>query len=692
MSVTFGDYEDHSGDAARLQALRLKLAAVDHAINKLRESGTTAAEEQGTETLLPPLLLPHSPRPAPNSQIIDTTSRQMGCCPKCFVEMPLSLLRCHMARDCSDLMITCPEVGCLAEFPQTELKRHLAKECRITKHRRQLIQQAQVRKEEKRLAALELAREAAARTGGHSHISSNYSMDFEESGSSWGRHAVEEEEPEAEPPIPTYNCPQCDDAVLFSKAHTHHEVCRERLVYCPNRPLGCPEEIKLSAMKAHLVGACSVEARKAELIARSNKRKELVRCAGCGDFFPLRSLAFHEAEECPNRKVACRNAHLGCQVVMRAKMLKAHQEVDNAKARIRYCLYLAGGGAHISLQEDDITPPWTAEYWLYRPSAKEAAKQHIRASLMLVPAFIDAFMIEHHALDSMLAVTAILSDKTKQYTQEEREDTMELLADAVELFEDAATAAVAAGKVLACSIGAAQQSMTEFMPASMRNFIFPYPDPDNSHSPSGVSTKPPPAPAPGSLAAERVSLRLQPPGEASQDRTKEAAPPQSRAKMSAASREKKARTASASGSVAVPGSAPPPRPDSEPAKEGEGNAADGEGSNITEERGEDAGEAALEASETEEEEEEKEAANFEESSDAVDVAAEEANEEDVLQDDQPATAPVAEAADAVESQTKPSSTSERPGTSGAGLRATSSRAPHEQQQHQQHQQQHNQRR
>jgi hypothetical protein len=206
MSVTFGYYEDRSGDAAQLQALRLKLAAVDHAINKLRESGTTAAEEQGTETLLPPLLLPHSPRPAPNSQIIDTTSRQMGCCPKCFVEMPLSLLRCHMARDCSDLMITCPEVGCLAEFPQTELERHLAKECRITKHRRQLIQQAQVRKEEKRLAALELAREAAARTGGHSHISSNYSMEFEESGSSWGRHAVEEEEPEAEPPIPHASC------------------------------------------------------------------------------------------------------------------------------------------------------------------------------------------------------------------------------------------------------------------------------------------------------------------------------------------------------------------------------------------------------------------------------------------------------------------------------------------------------
>jgi len=391
---------------------------------------------------------------------------------------------------------------------------------------------------------------------------------------------------------------------------------------------------------------------------------------------------------------------------MRAKMLKAHQEVDNAKARIRYSLYLAGGGAHISLQEDDVTPPWTAEYWLYRPSAKEAAKQHIRASLMLVAAFIDAFMIEHHALDSMLAVTAILSDKTKQYTQEEREDTMELLADAVELFEDAAIAAVAAGKVLACSIGAAQQSMTEFMPASMRSFLFPYPDPDNDSSPTGVTTKPAPAPAPGSLAAERVSLRLQPPGEASQDRTKEALPSQSRAKTSAAaSREKKARTASASasGPASVPGSAAPPRPDSESAKEGEtgeeiggsagegeGNAADNEEGNgdlETGEQEEDAEEKDLEASETEDEE--KEGANFEGSSDAVDIAPEEAKEESAPQDDVPVAAPVseAEAADvAVEPSANLSSSSQRPGTSGAGLRATSSLAPQEQQ-HQKEQQQ-----
>lgn len=541
--MSYEKYEDHEDTSDELSSMWSKLSAVDTAINKLKakakgnnsfiDNSSLTARSLTTQSPISASTSIDIPSSHVTSQLIDTTIRQMGCCPNCYLEMPLALLRHHMANNCTTNDMKCPEVGCNASFSRHELKRHLAKECRIAKHRRFLIQQAQIRKEEKKLEAIESAKSASTAAPFYSHYD-----DYDDSTYPIHDSHCSDPGPEAAQ-FPVFTCTLCQESMPFSKSVSHSDSCKCRVIYCPNRVYGCDMEVAFLDLVSHLHDHCSVEKRKSQLIARSNKRKELVRCVGCGDYFPLRDLKLHEVESCPNRKVACCNAHLGCQVIMRASLRKAHEQVDNAKARIRYCLYFAGTGAHIALQEDDVVPPWTTEYWMYRPSARESSKQYMRASLLLIPSFIDAFMIENQAKDYVDSITVLLSDKTITYTLEEREDAMELLAQAVELLEDSAVAAVAASKALGCAIGGAQNCMSEFMGISQRKFEFAYPTPDLPYS-MPASTIPS-----SGQPIEKVSLRIQAPGEASLDRTKEM--PASDRENRAASR-KNAKGASRGGS------------------------------------------------------------------------------------------------------------------------------------------------
>jgi hypothetical protein len=68
----------------------------------------------------------------------------------------------------------------------------------------------------------------------------------------------------------------------------------------------------------------------------------------------------HDREHCTNRKVPCRNHPLGCAVMVRMKDRALHEHVDNERA-VRTALYMSGHGAHLSVQEDDLPCPWTAE-------------------------------------------------------------------------------------------------------------------------------------------------------------------------------------------------------------------------------------------------------------------------------------------------------------------------------------------
>lgn len=479
-----------------MDGLRSRLEAVDSAIQSLlakAEQYAPPAAVGGTKVIE---RRPFGP--------IDTASLQWGCCPSCFTDMPLSQLRSHMSHSCSSNLVVCFEAGCNATFPQNELKRHLDCECRVVLRRKKLLKDADLRKGDQDSRVVVDHGPLDADEGDSESISS-------ENGS-W----------KAKPGIPyeqntssMYVCPLCEESFPSSKSDTHKDLCQARIVFCPNRSYGCSVGVKFSGIRCHLLNECIAERRKIELIERCNKRKELVRCVGCGDLFPLRDLRHHEEHDCHNRKVPCRNAHLGCPVVLRASMRKAHEEVDNLRARTRYCLYLSGAGAHIALNEDDIVAPWTAEYWMYRPSPKESAKQYIRAALQLVPAFIDAFSVECRAKDRVDAITLLLGDKSARRNPDEMVEAMESLGVAVEVFEDAAVAAVSSAKALGCAIGAAQSCLAEFLPASHCTMHFS--NYSSNEFPYQSTDQIPPLLAPN-VAYEFSSLRLQPPGEASLDR------------------------------------------------------------------------------------------------------------------------------------------------------------------------------
>ena len=146
--------------------------------------------------------------------------------------------------------------------------------------------------------------------------------------------------------------------------------------------------------------------------------------------------------------------------MIRAKERARHEQVDG-KSKTRYCIYLAGEGAHFNLGEDDVRCPWTVEMWLYRPSAREAVKQHIRSMFMQTPLFVDSFVMEFVWRAQMRQLTEALRDPSME--QVEREEVMSTLADTVEAFEDAAVKSTEEYVRVTCCLAAARNAMTEFL-------------------------------------------------------------------------------------------------------------------------------------------------------------------------------------------------------------------------------------
>jgi len=400
---------------------------------------------------------------------IDTSSKQVGACPLCFAEMELKELRRHMAQNCSSADMTCPEFGCGATFPAYTLKKHLTKECAVAKKRNALTLQATMRKEERRL---ELLKNLPAPEDENASYSASFlealtvAVSTPAPSSSSPPRAASPPSPRPDPEALFKVCLSCNESMPGSKMQHHlARECRMRLIYCPNRVFGlCEKEVCFNDLQEHLRSDCATEKRKDEMISRIALRRVPVRCSACGLELPLNELRKHEVESCKNRKVPCRNAHLGCTVMVRAWQRKRHEEVDG-KAKTRYCLFLAGGGSHLALGEDDVPCPWTSEFWLYRTSAREASKQYIRSAVVLCALFVDAFFVEHAAKAWADKLTASLktSPNSKPVSLEDREETMRRLADAVEVMEDACLASIAASMQVGCAIGAAQGAMQEFL-------------------------------------------------------------------------------------------------------------------------------------------------------------------------------------------------------------------------------------
>jgi hypothetical protein len=385
LSMSGSGFQFDLSDSQRREQLEQKLSTIDKKLNTLRSSSSASSLSAPRED---------------NSYTIDYMSPQITSCPHCFQNMPARDLRKHMAKFCKDKIVTCQEIGCGLVLPQGEMKKHLTHGCKIAKQRRLMATSAIKRKEDIRESAL--AHIESLTTAHRAVTTSNNTASATTLPSSpkAGTSALADIDfdmstySRAIPKDEYSNCPACNDRVRTDEIKSHSKkACRMRTVYCSNRHLGCVEEVPLSLIPKHLRCDCVVEKRKDELVARSRQRYENVKCTGCAEMVPLMYLQKHEQEECKNRKVPCRNHLLGCEVLVRLKDRKNHEDVSNS-IKPRSCLFFDGCDTVMELNEDDIPPPWTIEYWVYRPSLLESARCYLREVQRLSQVFLEAVFAE----------------------------------------------------------------------------------------------------------------------------------------------------------------------------------------------------------------------------------------------------------------------------------------------------------
>lgn len=176
-------------------------------------------------------------------------------------------------------------------------------------------------------------------------------------------------------------CPACHEMVAAKLLRRHSsEECPSRILACPNRYLGCREELPAEEMASHLRKRCAVQIERAERASKFMIRRQRVQCSGCGYSVVLQHLSRHHREKCPNRRVPCKNWELGCPAMLRLSAMEDHLKVDRLLDP-RACLAFDGGRAYIALGENDRKPPWTAEMWVWRPGLVESTREKARTAL-----------------------------------------------------------------------------------------------------------------------------------------------------------------------------------------------------------------------------------------------------------------------------------------------------------------------
>ena len=261
-------------------------------------------------------------------------------------------------------------------------------------------------------------------------------------------------------------CQDCGDSVVKGKQFTDHleSICRMRKIYCPNHAFGCLELVPLCQIEQHLRADCEHEKKKEVMIGNSKLRQELVACSGCGEKIPLSNMRQHE-DHCSNRYVPCRNHALGCSFNVRMADRAIHEHVDGSAFR-RSCLYLGPGGAHVNINEDDMSPPWTVEFWVYRCSWLETAKNSLLGIKHRRAVFRMKFLEEKKIHHKILQLKKEMHELTKQQHEIfdangvnvklfRREAALDEMAKHTSEYEDAAVASEKAGKQLLVTLSAA---------------------------------------------------------------------------------------------------------------------------------------------------------------------------------------------------------------------------------------------
>lgn len=177
-------------------------------------------------------------------------------------------------------------------------------------------------------------------------------------------------------------CPACHETVATSLLRRHSsDECPSRIVACPNKYLGCEEELSAADMASHIrKQQCAVLVERHERASKHHFRRQRVQCSGCGYYVVLQHLLRHHREKCPNRRVPCKHWELGCPAMLRLSAMDDHLNVAQL-LHPRACLAFDSGKAYIAIGENDRKPPWTAEMWIWRPGLVEGTREKTRTAL-----------------------------------------------------------------------------------------------------------------------------------------------------------------------------------------------------------------------------------------------------------------------------------------------------------------------
>jgi hypothetical protein len=387
------------------QILLHKLSSIDSTIQKLQNQNTKKKYNKIEKDL---------------SYHIETKSIQTTSCPHCYEIIQIKEMRKHLIKDCQEKLVLCPEYGCGVRMPQNEIQNHLLLGCKVTRARRVMTQSSIRRHDEiNQLIQEKMMPSASSSLQVSAVVSSSTSRPSSPPTTpspSPSPSSHQQKSTIVPPPEEIITCPDCHERLppQHSNLNKHQQLfCSYRKVFCLNRHLGCDVEVPLVHLDHHLTHDCEVEMKKEQFIQRSKKRLELVQCPGCGENFPLGKLSKHEREECLNRKVPCRNAILGCPVMVRLKDRKLHEDVHSS-IRPRSCLYFNGSDTHVLFKEDDILPPWTIEFWIYRPSVVETTRGYLREVLRLGNIFRQKIFRESKYRIQLMSTKKELQDITQQ--------------------------------------------------------------------------------------------------------------------------------------------------------------------------------------------------------------------------------------------------------------------------------------
>mmetsp|Transcript_24423 Transcript_24423/g.41370 ORF Transcript_24423/g.41370 Transcript_24423/m.41370 type:complete len:1190 (-) Transcript_24423:209-3778(-) len=471
-NLDFHDFDIKAAkDEEKRRHLLSKIEAIDKTLKDVRDTRGFKVSQSSLAPDVPRPLTPQDSR-EDGSYIINTTAPQLTTCPHCFKELTVRDLRAHLQKSCTQKMVQCPERGCSAVLPQNELKEHLKFGCVLAKKRRSLAAVSVKRKED-------IQMETVRRIEAHQ---SKPDLPFQQK--SYYTQANDEEADEVDkvsnnedivltfkskaPPIVEdvlVQCENCKDMVR-EDAIRHHisEECRYRKIYCSNRSLGCMVEVPMCELREHLKRSCAVEEQKDKLVQRSRKRREQMQCSGCGDLFELQYLSHHERTSCPNRKVPCRNHALGCQVIVRLKDRKAHEDVTSG-VKPRPCLFFDGQDTRMMINEDDVTPPWTTELWVYRPSLLESCRSHMREIKRVGLNFHKSILAECHERVHVLELKASLETYAAQVGDPAGiEEITVKLAQQLLVYEKVALDTCMFGQLLLVAATTAVAEITEVLP------------------------------------------------------------------------------------------------------------------------------------------------------------------------------------------------------------------------------------